>query len=65
MSVDKDLVALAESGDAEAMLRLARQYLRGDGVQKDRSRGGEWLERAADAAVRNPRCPSCGRGEAS
>lgn len=44
----------AETGNAEAMIGLARAYDGGLGVEKDEDQGFAWLRRAADTGAMNP-----------
>lgn len=43
------LQVLAQEGDADALLALARRYHRGDGVARDYARAIQYYQRAADA----------------
>ncbi len=44
----KDLMAMADQGDAEAQYRLGRTYLLGDGPGQDLKEAAKWTRRAAD-----------------
>ena len=44
----QQLLAKAQSGDAEAMFAVAAAYFYGNGVEKDMSQFSAWMEKAAD-----------------
>ena len=48
MTTILELKRQAESGDTEAMLKLAKAYLQGNGVEKDLGKGLEWILEAAE-----------------
>lgn len=49
----KELTALAESGDTEAMVTLGMRYRDGEGVERDRPAAVRWYRKAVDAGSKN------------
>jgi len=47
-TAEKELLQWAERGDADAQFELGLRYLTGEGVEKDLTKGVDWLRKAAE-----------------